>query len=330
MHSESLPRLKAPRDHGAILAYPPLTEAGSLLAANAARLGSANVALQDRPLGELRHLARAETIAAARAYLDEAGEPVPDFSGDTVLLAGHQPELFHPGVWIKNFALQSLAKQHRAVPLNLVVDNDVVKATALRVPHHTQLTKVPFDAWQSDTPCEDRAVEDAELFASLPARVEPFVRDWPFRPLLFAWWPEVLNQRKRTPLLGERLAAGRRSLERAWGLQPLEVPLSRVCQTEAFAWFAVHVLRELPRFHADYNAAVQGYRQRHSLRSPLHPAPDLAQDGPWLETPFWAWRTGEQRRQRLWAKAADGTIQLRAGPVTWPPSRPPRAWARGC
>src|SRR5439155_1108164 len=172
--------------------------------------------------------------------------------------------------------------------------------------------------WQSDTPCEDRAVEDAELFASLPARVEPFVRDWPFRPLLFAWWPEVLNQRKRTPLLGERLAAGRRSLERAWGLRPLDVPLSRVCRTEAFAWFAVHLLRELPRFHADYNAAVRAYRRRHGLRSPLHPAPDLAQDGAWLETPFWAWRTGAQRRQRLWAKAADGTIELRAGPVTWP------------
>src|SRR5439155_1686806 len=159
-----------------------------------------------------------------------------DFSGDAIFLAGHQPELFHPGVWIKNFALQSLAQRHDAIPLNLVVDNDAVKATALRVPHETQQVKVPFDAWQSDAPCEDRAVQDEELFATLAERVEPLVKDWPFRPLLFGWWPEVLNQRQRTPLLGERLAAGRRSLERAWGLQPLEVPLSRVCQTEAFAW----------------------------------------------------------------------------------------------
>jgi hypothetical protein len=318
MHSESLPRLKAPRDHGAILAFPPLTEAGSLLAANAARWESATVLLQGRPLHDLRRLARAEAIAAAHAYLAEAGEPVPDFTGDAVLLAGHQPELFHPGVWIKNFALQSLAIQHRAVPLNLMIDNDAVKATALRVPHDTQLAKVPFDAWQSDAPCEDRVVQDEELFASLPSRVEPLVRDWPFRPLLFNWWPEVLRQRRRTPLLGERLAAGRRSLERAWGRLPLEVPLSRVCQTEAFAWFGVHVLRDLPRFHADYNAAVGGYRLRHGLRSPMHPAPDLGQDGVWLEAPFWAWRRGELRRQRLWAKSTGGNIELRAGASSWP------------
>src|SRR5262245_15691753 len=232
MHSESLPRLKAPRDHGAILAHPPLTEVGSLLAANAARLASAKVALQGRPLHDLRRLAHTEAIAAARAYLAEAGEPVPDFIGDSIILAGHQPELFHPGVWIKNFALQSLAKQHRAVPLNLVIDNDAVKATALRVPHDTQLAKVPFDSWQSDVPCEDRVVQDEDLFASLPSRVEPLVRDWPFRPLLFDWWPEMLRQRPRTSLLGERLAAGRRSLEQVWGRQPFEVPLSRVCDTD--------------------------------------------------------------------------------------------------
>lgn len=318
MHSESLPRLKAPRDHGAILAYPPLTEVGSLLAVNAARLGSANVALQGRPLRDLRSLAHAETIAAARAYLSEASEPVPDFIGDAIILAGHQPELFHPGVWIKNFALQSLAKKHRAVPLNVVIDNDAVKATALRLPYDTQLAKVPFDSWQSDAPCEDRVVQDENLFASLPSRVEPLVQDWPFRPLLFNWWSEVLRQRQRTPLLGERLAAGRRSLERAWGRQPFEVPLSRVCETEAFAWFVVHVLRELPRFHADYNAAVRGYRQRHGLRSPMHPAPDLVRDGDWLEAPFWAWRRGEARRQRLWAKSSGGRIELRAGPASWP------------
>jgi len=318
MHSESLPRLKAPRDHGAILAHPPLTEVGSLLAANAARLESAAVALQGRPLCDLRRLAHSETIAAARAYLSDAGEPVPDFIGDAIILAGHQPELFHPGVWIKNFALQSLAKKHRAVPLNLVIDNDAVKATALRVPYDTQLAKVPFDSWQSDAPCEDRVVQDEELFASLPSRVQQLVQVWPFRPLLYNWWPEVLRQRRRTPLLGERLAAGRRSLERAWGRQPFEVPLSRVCETEGFAWFVVHVLRELPRFHADYNAAVRGYRQRHDLRSPMHPAPDLAQEGLWLEAPFWAWRRGEPRRQRLWAKSTGNNIELRAGATLWP------------
>ena len=49
---------------------------------------------------------------------------MPDASADSLLLAGHQPELFHPGVWVKNFALNGLARRHGATPLNLVVDND--------------------------------------------------------------------------------------------------------------------------------------------------------------------------------------------------------------
>lgn len=321
MHSESLPRLKAPRDDGAVLAHPPLEEVGPLRAANLRRLNADAVQLEGRPLTELRRRARQEAIAAARAYLAEAGEPVPDFADDSLFVAGHQPELFHPGVWLKNFALQILARRHGATPLNLIVDNDVAKTTVLRVPHGTHVAKVPFDSRHSETPYEERVVEDESLFESLPERMAPLLRTWPlaglrtypFQPLLGDFWREVMRQRRRTPLLGERLAAARRFFERAWGMQPVEVPLSRICDGEAFRWFSVHVLRELPRFHADYNRAVADYRRRHDLRSPLHPVPDLARDGDWLEAPFWAWRAGEGRRHRLWARWRGDAIELRAG-----------------
>ncbi|MCI0684453.1 MAG: hypothetical protein L0Y71_20265 [Gemmataceae bacterium] len=317
MQSESLPRLKAPRDDGAILAYPPLDEVGALRAANLERLNSDAVRIGDRSLRELRRLARHEAVAAARAYLAEAGEPGPDVGDESLFVAGHQPELFHPGVWLKNFALHALARRHRATPLNLIVDNDTAKATVLRVPHGPHVAKVPFDSWHSETPYEERVVLDEGLFASLPERVAPWIRDWPFRPLLHDFWGEMTRHAGRTPLLGERLAAARRSFERAWGLRPLEVPLSRLCRTEAFSWFAAHLLRELPRFHADYNQALRRYRERHELRSPLHPVPDLGRDGDWLEAPFWTWRTGEPRRQRLWRRERGDMFDLRAGTTIW-------------
>src|SRR5262245_14552122 len=127
MRPESLPRLKAPRDDGAVLAYPPLDQADSILAANRRLLGSASVPLQGRSLQELRTLARNEVVALAQAYLRDAGEPVPEARGSSLILAGHQPELFHPGVWFKNFALHGLARRSDATALNLIVDNDVVK-----------------------------------------------------------------------------------------------------------------------------------------------------------------------------------------------------------
>ena len=51
-----------------------------------------------------------------------------------IFLAGHQPELFHPGVWLKNFALGALARQHGATAINLLIDSETVKHTGVRTP----------------------------------------------------------------------------------------------------------------------------------------------------------------------------------------------------
>ena len=51
-----------------------------------------------------------------------------------IYLAGHQPQMFHPGVWFKNFALGELARRHGATAVNLIVDNDMLSDASLRVP----------------------------------------------------------------------------------------------------------------------------------------------------------------------------------------------------
>ena len=140
-----------------------------------------------------------------------AGEPLPRFQDGPLLLAGHQPELFHPGVWIKNFALNRLAREHGAVPLNLVVDSDTAKSAAIHLPDGDHLTAVPYDRWQSDVPFEEHGVEDEELFATSPERTAQWSKTWPFVPMLPAFWRDALEQVRRTPLLGERLAAARRT-----------------------------------------------------------------------------------------------------------------------
>ena len=334
----SVPRLRAPKEHGAVLAEPSLEQVGRLLVAN--RHGfHADLHLLGRPLTELRALARAEAHAAAAGYAASAGEPSPAPSADGWLVAGHQPELFHPGVWFKNFALHGLARRHGAFALNLVVDNDTAKSTALRVPAGEHVATVPMDVWRGEVPWEERTVIDPTLFASLPGRASEFTRGWPFRPLLDDFWAEVRRQGGRTPLLGERFAAARRVFERRWGLPQAEVPVSRLCATEAFAWFAGHLVLDAERFHTAYNDAVHDYRGRHDLRSANHPVPDLAREGDWFELPLWAWRAGEARRGRLFVRRAGADVQLRAGADVFAtlPAEPRRlvdAWRslepRGC
>ncbi len=330
--------LRAPAADGAVLAEPPLATVGAVLADNRRLLDCATSTLLGRPWPELRRQARRAVLDAATAYLSQAGEPVPDVDRDAVVMAGHQPELFHPGVWVKNFALQGLARVHGLVPVNLVVDNDTNKSSLLKIPAHgvgflprrgvgrleylpqvvPHVQSVSFDHWASEVPYEERTIRDEELFASLPERAAPFFRDWPYQPLLPVFWEEARRQARRTPLLGERLAAARRAWERRWGCHNLEVPVSAVCRTEPFAWFAAHLLGELPHFHATYNAVVNDYRRANDIHSRNHPVPDLARQGDWLEAPFWAWRSGQERRGRLLARRHADRIALRVGTEEWP------------
>ncbi len=296
-------RIRAPKADGAIVAVPPLQTVGDLLSINRQRLQEAGdqVMILGRPLSELRREARQPVSQAGSAS---------DWEPGTLFVAGHQPELFHPGVWVKNFALYGLARKHHASSVNLVVDDDTIKTTALRVPAPPHIRRVLFDRWTGGVPYEERTIVDRALFASFAERVGELTRHWPFEPMLPAFWAEVLRQAQRTANLGECFAAARRTIEQAWGCHNREVPLSTICDSEPFAYFACHLLANLPHFHSLYNAIVADYRRRHNIRDRQHPVPDLAADGDWLEAPFWIWRTGAARRERLFARLGKDRVEI--------------------
>ena len=146
-------RLRAPRADREMLADPPLDQVADVLAVNlSGRDRLAEYDVQGRTLAELSRAARRELIAEARrwtaTYRDV--EEGPADAGAPVFLAGHQPQLFHPGVWLKNFALGRLAERHGATAVNLLVDNDTVKSTTLRVPGGSvarpRWAEIPMDA----------------------------------------------------------------------------------------------------------------------------------------------------------------------------------------
>ena len=129
-------RLRAPSTDGALLAEPPLSEAGSRLARNVDRLAHWDHDFQGRSAGRLRDLVRRQVVEKSRAYMGRFGLDIPDFAdpASPLVVTGHQPELFHPGVWVKNFAVAAIARAAGGVGLNLIVDNDIPKSSSLRVP----------------------------------------------------------------------------------------------------------------------------------------------------------------------------------------------------
>ncbi|HUS39330.1 MAG TPA: hypothetical protein VMX74_07770, partial [Pirellulales bacterium] len=95
-----------------------------------------------------------------------------------------------------------------------------------------------------------------------------------------------------------------------WGLDTLEIPQSKMCQLESFAWFASHLLAQLPRFVEVYNLSLAEYRRNHGVRSAAHPVPDLAMDQRWLEAPFWVWSAQNPIRRRLFVRQQGDKLRL--------------------
>jgi hypothetical protein len=317
-------RLRAPSTDGALLAVPPLGEVASLFRQTAERLSAWDHDFQGRRAGRLRCLVHREVIAAARSFLDRHGLDVPEIQPPVdeatptpLVVTGHQPELYHPGVWVKNFATASLARAHRGIGLNLIVDNDIPKSSSIRVPvlagDRARVVRVEFDQWQGELPYEDLKVHDERVFASFRDRALRVLKGAIPDPILVDFWPRAVRQTQNELAVGLRLALARRELEAEWGIHNLEIPLSEVCQTEGFAWFACHLLAQLPRFVEIHNQTLAEYRAVYGIRSKNHPVSALVGKDDWLEAPFWVWREGQPRRRALLVRQLSRTMQLRIG-----------------
>ncbi|MDM4017499.1 hypothetical protein [Roseiconus lacunae] len=306
---------RAPRQHGESLIEPSLANAESMLRDNQQALGSLPSSLQ-----QLRRPAREtllrDSLKYTRAYRDV---DTTDLSSDSIVMAGHQPTLFHPGVWFKNFALDRVAKLSAATAVNLVVDSDVAHSSAIRVPQlnrstgQVQSTSVAFDQHSGGVPYEQSLIEHRELFDSFDARVRDSVQLIVADPLVDQLWHHAREAIRRCGFAGCALAQARHALEHDLGLSTLEVPQSVVCRTESFANFAMQVLCDLPRFHACYNDSADLYRQIHGIRSNAHPVPNLARDGDWFEAPFWLYGNRSAKRQAVWVRYCDGGSAIEIG-----------------
>lgn len=311
-------RMRAPREDGAALIEPSLESAGELIRHNAALAASHNVDLQGRSLREVAMDVRRDVVREAlehtRSYRDVNLPEIGDLATTPILVAGHQPQLFHPGVWFKNFGLGRLAERHRAIAVNLVIDSDTMKVATLRVPggtpQHPIAENVPFDKPAAELPYEQRTVRDRGCLESFGQRAGNIIRPLIANPLLDEFWPLVVQQSRSTDNLGECLARARHCQEAAWGLSTLELPQSRVCKLQGFHQFVCHLLAQLPRLWDTYNAAIAEYRRVNHVRSRVHPVPNLTASEDWLEAPLWLWSDADPRRRRVFVRQRGDQLVL--------------------
>jgi hypothetical protein len=298
---------------------PSAPELPALVEANRRLASSWTFELAGRPIAQFRSAARAEIMVLARQYSERWGfaverewsEPQP------LILTGHQPPPFHPGVWIKNFLAGRLAGAVGGAALNLIVDNDEAKGQVLRYPVRTSNGRaegVRVEEAAFAPPAGGIAFEEqpSEVFE---AEIVPHVRHAAPSSLVDAagrFVFELIPRMEDGVSLAEVISAARHGLEEKVGLRNFELPVSQMADTLAFRLFAAEMVRRHEDLWAAYNDSLAEYRRVYRERSLAQPEPDLARDGPRREVPFWAWRAGQVRRHLWVERRTDGELALYA------------------
>ncbi len=308
-------RFRAPSEDGEKLAVPRWRDWPDLVESNRRQLGDKSAEILGRPIAELAQKTRGAVIAAAAQhtaqYLDSRFEVDPQ---SPLIATGHQPELYHPGVWLKNAAAAELAKQCGGVALNVVIDSDLARSPAIRVPTidngAAAYTPVAFDRDESRIPHEERRVVDPELLDSFAARVADAGSTVLKSPLLSGWWPSVVGRCRASGFLSRGIAEARHRLEDDWGIHLLQAPLSTLAETPGFLWLVAALIHEHQRVPSVYNECLADYRRAHRLRTDAQPMPDLAVEDGWLELPLWAWTEADPTRRGVTARLNGDAIEL--------------------
>lgn len=306
-----------PAGHGELTTRPDASEWAALARANHAAAEGWTFTLAGLDARELRTLARAEARDRARTFSAKLGVPLAERGGANGLLVatGHQTELYHPGVWVKDFLLQHLAEELSADAVDLMVDTDTTDTLGVTSPcftPHVGRCRAYLAVAAAGTPYCDAPVPDAEEIASFAAAAAESLSTLP-SPAVRAHFERFADVLARAAgdadNLAELVTIARRRYEANAGTDYLELPLTSLASSEAFSRFVAGLALDARSFAEAYNAELAAYRLASGTRSAAQPVPDLAFDGEAVELPFWALGAG---RAAVWARNVGGGVILRA------------------
>ena len=224
-----------------------------------------------------------------RALKEELG-----LSGAPLIVTGHQPVTYYPGLLAKEFFAVRAAALTGGRAVNIVLDTDEAEKEEIYYPSAAggivSVNKLrPAGGGLFFDIKPDRAAM-LELAAGIEKSIRSCLGENSlsslslYRRALEASFPgssnlSLLNTASRSRFLGGLTA----------GL--LHLPLSRLAGTGAFDKFFKHIASRAGEFHRIYNASLAAYRKREGISHPLTPFPDLGDD----ELPFWIYENGRRK-----------------------------------
>jgi uncharacterized protein YaaR (DUF327 family) len=328
---------QTPREDNSAIIEPPLSSVAELLKSNHQRIERVErTRFGSQTIGELRSQVRRELVSLGARWTQQSatqsasecqctkvlseleikaarylnGESIPIF------VSGHQPELFHCGVWFKNAVISHLAQQNDGLAINLIIDHDLPKHGSISVP--TMAGDIVHDsirayrsrasvAWEMIQPhieLNGQFVEELNV-AMLGVAVD--------EPIANRFWPKLQRATSICMQIGDAITTTRHQIEREHGWSTLELPLSQLCDTWSFGIFVDELVRRANEVREAYNAARDVYRKANRIRNQAHPVPALGEElnvDKWIELPFWVYSNEFPEKKSLWLVESSNGFKL--------------------
>lgn len=269
---------------------------------------------------ELLHI-RKEIFRRAHSYTEGlmrkvGGElELPADEGETVIMAGHQPLIYHSGILAKNLLLADYVQTNKdVVAINVIIDTDsgdagqiyfpVKKGGRLSIEKSTLSSSEGVFLYQQ---LLDRA-ELSERFALIEGNL---------RTVGFS---EAADKVKTVaghylPFAGGSIVEANTIIRRHYADDhtTLEIPLSHLLDIPPLRRFYARLLSNYATLHNFYNGALDLYRAEHKIKNLANPFPNLLKDGGRMELPFWIIQRAQQTREPLAMAEEEGRTAVFSG-----------------
>lgn len=295
-------RLFAPANDGEVLIYPRATELPGIAQENRRLRASWKFALCGRPI---------------QSWFSPAIEQAP-----LLILSGHQPDFFHPGVWAKNIFAANLASRCEARAEMLLVDSDIPDNFSIAWPQredefwtsrstpicpacvglaYEQLKPLPRDYWRKGLEKIPASLRE-DAARAFPGFESGFLDN------------SAGNSNEISYISG--WISGMTKLDQNLGLTPPQFNrVSKIFSVRspqhipAASAFVAHMVLNAEAFAEAYNAALASFRAARGIRGTQHPIPNLTVDSERIELPLWVFMPDAQR-QRLYVARGHGASRV--------------------
>ncbi len=294
------PQWKAPSEDGQCLLWPAGSQLLRTLEQNARRLADAqSPRIGGVPLSELRRRQR-----QALGHAQSAGP---------LIANGHQTELYHPGVWVKNVVIDHLAKASGGRAIHFSVDTDA--------PKHLKIHWPGGSAALSDQLRQDQAAWSGLLHSpsvahlrALGDKLDHAATAWNFSPVYGPFLETMIHLAEQGVALAPAVVNAMHVLDRHLGLEHDALVASPLFSGAPYLLYVYHLLAHAPRLALAYNRALADYRRREQIASPGRPMPDLKMDHQNVEVPFWLDDlAGGKRRRAAVALRGEQSVLVAGG-----------------